>query len=288
MIALSFALPLLLCRTALADDVSILAMDEFEGASTEALGGDDYVTAGYHAMVQELGAAIANKPMAPGETLGISGFHIGFSTTFAFIRTGTLDGTNPTGWDLASADETPDEYLYIPWVTVRKGLPLSLEVGANAGWVGASHAGVFGGWGRWGLVEGYRHIPDLSVQVGYAGYVGNDELELGVLNVDATLGYTLPFGSTKGIHSGSFAPYVSIGQQRVHAAPRLDLSRTGLVGRVSEVSGFKSSDVFDKRFAPLQVGGGFRIISGQFTATLAGTYVPNVLPTASMGFGFTY
>lgn len=288
MLLSAFSLPLLLSRAALADDVSILAMDEFEGASTEALGGDDYVVTGYQTLVKELGASIANKPMAPGETLGISGFNIGFSTTFAFIRTGTIDGTNPTGWDLSSPDEMPEEYLYIPWVTVRKGLPLSLEIGANAGWIGASHSGVFGGWGRWGVVEGYRHIPDLSLQVGYAGYVGNDELELGVMNVDATLGYTLPFGATKGIHTGSFAPYVSIGQQRVHAAPRADLSRTGLAGRVTEVSGFKSSDVFDKQFAPLQVGGGFRILSGEFSATIAATYVPNVLPTVSMGFGFTY
>ena len=74
----------------------------------------------------------------------------------------------------------------------------------------------------------------------------------------------------------------------MHAAPRGDLSRTGLEGRVTEVSGFKKGDGFDKSFAPLQVGGGFRIVSGEFTATLAGTYVPNVVPTVSMGFGFTY
>ena len=278
----------LFAHPALADDVSLLAMDDFDDEATETYGSDDYVVAGYQEMVTELGATIANKPMAPGETLGISGFNIGLSTTFSFIRTGTLDGTNPAGWDLAAADEEPSTYLYIPWVTVRKGLPLSLEVGANAGWIGTTHTGVFGAWGRWGIVEGYRQLPDLSVQVGYAGYVGNDELELGVMDMSATLGYTLPFGVTKGIHQASFAPYLSIGQTRIHAAPRVDLSRTGLEDRVTEVSGFKNGEGFDKSFAPLQVGGGFRIVSGEFTLTIASTYAPSVVPTLSMGFGFTY
>jgi hypothetical protein len=282
------SLLVLFARPALADDVSILAMDDFGGESTETVGSDDYVVAGYQEMVKELGATIANKPMAPGETLGVSGFNVGFSTTFSFIRTGTIDGTNPAGWDLAAADEKPSTYLYVPWVTVRKGLPLSLEVGANAGWIGSTHTGVFGAWGRWGIVEGYRQLPDLSIQVGYAGYVGNDELELGVMDMSATLGYTLPFGATKGIHQASFAPYVSIGQTRIHAAPRLDLSRTGLEDRITEVSGFKKGDGFDKSFAPLQIGGGFRIVSGEFTLTIASTYVPSVVPTLSMGFGFTY
>lgn len=278
----------LFAHPALADDVSLLAMDDYDDEATETYGSDDYVVAGYHELVKELGATIANKPMAPGETLGISGFNIGLSTTFSFIRTGTLDGTNPAGWDLSAADEEPSTYLYIPWVTVRKGLPLSLEVGANAGWIGTTHTGVFGAWGRWGIVEGYRQLPDFSVQVGYAGYVGNDELELGVMDMSATLGYTLPFGVTKGIHQASFAPYVSIGQTRIHAAPRVDLSRTGLVDRVTEVSGFKNGEGFDKSFAPLQVGGGFRIVSGEFTLTIASTYAPSVVPTLSMGFGFTY
>lgn len=278
---------LFMVSSALAEDVSILAMDDFNGSTTETFG-NDYVAAGYQQLVKELGATIANKPMAPGETLGMAGFNIGFSTTFSFIRTGSLDGTNPAGWDLATPDETPPTYLFIPWVTVRKGLPLSFEVGANAGWIGLTGTGVFGGWARWGVLEGYRQLPDLSLQVGYAGYVGNDELELGVMDMSATVGYTLPFGRTKGIHQASFAPYLSIGQTRIHGAPRIDLSRTALEERVTEVSGFASSDAFVEGFAPLQVGGGFRIISGEFTATIAATYVPNVVPTLSMGFGFTY
>lgn len=275
------------------EDVSIVEMDEFNGASTylpdTAQAGSDYVVVGYQTMVKELGTAIANKPMAPGESLGINGFHVGIANTFAFVRTGTTDGTHPTGWDLADEDEDPQTYLFIPWLQVRKGLPASLEIGANAGWIGLTRTGVFGVYGRWSLVEGYRRIPDLAVQVGYAGYVGNDELELGVMDMSATLGYSLPFGVTQGINQAVFSPYVGVGLNRIHAAPRADLSRTDLEGRVTEVSGFKAdTDHFVKGFAPVQIAGGFRIKNGDFAATLAATYSPSLIATVNLGFGFVY
>jgi hypothetical protein len=274
-------------------DVSILEMDDYDGASTylpdTTTEGSDYVVTGYQTMVKELGTSIANKPMAPGESLGVNGFQVGIANTFSFIRTGSTDGTHPTGWDLADKEEDPDPFLFIPWLQVRKGLPASLEIGANAGWIGMTNTGVLGVYGRWSVVEGYRRIPDLALQVGYAGYVGNDELELGVMDMSATLGYSLPFGVTEGIHQAVFSPYVGIGVNRIHAAPRADLSRTDLAGRITEVSGFKSdTDAFVEGFAPLQIDGGFRIVNGDFAATIAATYSPSLIASVSVGFGFVY
>ncbi|MDP2316076.1 MAG: hypothetical protein Q8P41_24480 [Pseudomonadota bacterium] len=275
------------------EDVSITAMDEFAGASTylpdTTQAGNDFVVTGYQTMVKELGTAIANKPMAPGESLGMNGFQVGIANTFAFVRTGSTDGTHPTGWDLADADEDPQTYLFIPWLQVRKGLPASLEIGANAGWIGLTRTGVFGVYGRWSVLEGYRRVPDLALQVGYAGYVGNDELELGVMDMSATLGYSLPFGVTQGINQAVFSPYVGIGLNRIHAAPRGDLSRTDLEGRITEVSGFKAdTEHFVEGFVPVQIGGGFRIVNGDFAATLAATYSPGLIATVNLGFGFVY
>lgn len=288
-------------------DVSLVAMDDYDGVSTVALSSDDYVAEGYRIMAKELGTAIANKPMAPGETLGVNGFQVGLANTFAFIRTGTLDGTNVTGWDLAMTDNDPDTdddpqpYLFIPQLQLRKGLPLSLEVGANFGWIGLSNTGVFGGYGRWAVMEGYRKLPDLTFQLGYAGYVGNDELELGVMDASATVGYSLPFGVTQGIHQAVFSPYVAFGINSIHAAPRADLSRTGLddpldpgdpdgPARIDEVSGASSADpaVYDKSFAPFTLGGGFRIVNGDFAFTLAGSYSPSLIATVNFSFGFVY
>lgn len=275
---------------AVPEEVSIRAMDDYGGSSTEVgASGSDWVTAGYKEMSKELGAAIANKPMVPGETLGTYGFHVGIATTVGFLKTGKQDGTNPSGWDLADPQEDPVPVIFIPQVQVRKGLPASLELGANFGWIGMSQTGVVGVFGRWGILEGYKPLPDVSLQVGYAGYVGNDELEVGVVDLSATVGYTLPFGNTPGIHSASFSPFVGIGLNEIHAAPRGDLSRTGLDGRIPEVNGIDSKDPnFDESFAPIVVDGGFRILNGSFSATVSGSYAPSILPTVNVGFGFTY
>lgn len=280
-------------RAAFPEDVSISEMDEYNGASTylpdTTQAGSDYVVTGYQTLVKELGTAIANKPMAPGESLGINVFHVGIANTFVFVRTGSSDGIHPSGWDLADKDEDPQSYLFIPWLQVRKGLPASLEIGANAGWIGLTRTGVLGVYGRWSVVEGYRRVPDLALQVGYAGYIGNDELELGVMDMSATLGYSLPFGVTEGINQAVFSPYVGIGLNRIHAAPRGDLSRTDLEGRVTEVSGFNAdTNNFVVGFVPVQIDGGFRIINGDFSATLAATYSPDLIATLSLGFGFVY
>jgi hypothetical protein len=269
--------------------VSLRAMDDYDGVSTVPLG-DDFVTAGYEQVAKELGLIVANKPMAPAETLGVNGFAVGVATTFGFTRTGSLDGTNPSGWDLVDPDEEPPLFVFVPQLQVRKGLPLSLEVGANAGWIGLSETATLGGYARWAPLEGYRQAPDIALQAGWSTYVGNDELELGVTDLSATIGYSLPFGTIEGIHQSVFSPYVGVGVNRIHVAPRADLTGTQLEGRLPERSGDADdgAEVYDETFAPLVIDGGFRVQNGEFTVTLAGTYSPDLIATASLGFGFAY
>lgn len=271
--------------------VSLLAMDDFGGANTEVVSGDDYVAAGFSQVALELGTTIANKPVGPARTLGVSGFHVGISNTLGFIRTGSIDGINPAGWDLVDPDEDPLPVLFVPQLQVRKGLPASLEVGANVGWIGMSETASLGAYGRWGIIEGYRFLPDLSLQLGYAGYVGNDELELGVLDFSTNIGYTLPFGPIAGINVSKFSPFVSLGFQRIHAAPRADLTNTGLNERITEVSGFEDPQqkvAFNPTYAPFALAGGFEIQSGDFTLDLSGGWAVGGAATVNTGFGFTY
>ncbi len=277
-------------RAEFPEDISIRAMDDYGGVSTVTLNTADFVAEGYRTMSKELGVAIANKPFAPGETLGIDGFHVGIANTFAFIRTGSTDGTNPSGWDLADPDEDPQGFLYIPQIQVRKGLPLSFELGANLGWVGGSRTGALGGYVRWAPVEGWRQAPDVAVQLGYAAYVGNDELEVGTFDMSATVGYSLPFGVTQGVNQAVFSPYVHVGVQQIHSAVRADLTGTELEGRLAEYWGVQNPKAgeFDASFAPLTVGGGFRVLNGNFAATFSGTYSLGVIATANVGFAFVY
>jgi hypothetical protein len=242
------------------------------------LAGTDDNEAAYHDLVRELGVAIANKPMAPGETLGLNGFDLSVYNSVAFLHARGTDA-NPTGWERAHGDGDPGGVLWIPTVGVRKGLPLSLEAGMSFGWIGLSHQAVLGGYGRWALIEGYRKSPDVTVQLGYAGYVGNDELWLGVVDASATVGYTFPFGRTVGIHTSRFSPYAGVGTLWVSADPKLEAPEQEALG-IGAVEG--------AGFRPFVAHAGFRIASGDFQVKLAGTIAPKVIPGLSFGIGFEY
>lgn len=267
--------------------ISVWAMEDFGGARTEAVDGDDYVTSGWREVSLELGSTISNKAVAPARTLGVAGFHVGVGTTFAHLPGRWEDSENPDGWELMDPDEDAPSLLFLPNIQVRKGLPASLEVGANFGWLGGTETAFVGGYGRWGIVEGYRILPDVSVQVGYAGYVGNDEMEVGALDMSASVGYTLPFGPVPGIHTAKFSPFMTLGLTRIHAAPRVDLSGSRLDGRITELSGFEG-ETFDESFAPFTFAGGFEVQSGQFTFDLTSGYAVGCAVNFNVGLGFTY
>lgn len=288
--ALALAPLLLASAPALAafpERLSVLAMDDFDGARTEAIDGEDYVAAGWKEVVLELGTTLSNKPVAPARTLGPAGFHVDLGTTFAHLPGRWLDGSTPDGWELMDPDEDAPPLLYIPTIHVRKGLPASLEVGANFGWLGSSETGVVGGYGRVGLLEGYRKFPDVSLQAGYSAYIGNDEFELGAMDFSCNIGYTLPFGPIDGIHTAKFSPFVNFGLTRVHAAPRVDLTDTRLDGRLLELTGFEG-DTFDETLAPFTFAGGFELQPGNFTFLLSSGYAVGGSVTFNLGLGFTY
>lgn len=265
------------------DDLYPSNLDTYGGSPVEpAVAADAWET-----VVQELGVAVANKPVAPAETLGINGFDVGIGSSITFIHSRDTSDVEPSAWTRMDENGEPSDVLWVPWVQVRKGLPLSLEMGANLGYVAFSRQTIFGGYGRWGIMEGYWPIPDLSLQVGYSGYVGNRELELGTLDTTATVGYTLPFGTIVGINQAQFSPFLGGGLLRIHAAPRLSQEEQADIG-ISQVSGFNGSDYYNQAFRRFVLNGGFRIVNGDFQLRISASYAPGVVATVNAGMGFTY
>ena len=77
----------------------------------------------------------------------------------------------------------------------------------------------WGGYGRWVFAEGWDPFPNVALTVGYVGYVGNDELDLGVLETDITLGYDISIGRGE-LRLGRLQPFVSYGFLQSHARPK--------------------------------------------------------------------
>jgi len=269
------------------NDVSLSSLGDWGGSPVTDLGGSK---AAYEQVVREMGAVIANKPMAPAETSGIHGFDLQLSTTMGFLDAKTQDGQPPAPWARTHVDGDPSGAMWIPGVSARKGLPLGLEAGAHMGYIAGSSQTVFGAWGRWGLVEGYRQFPDFSFQMGYSGLVGNDELDLGVMDTSFNLGYTIPFGRLQGFNEGSISPYLGAGWLKINAQPRLSDEEQQSLG-VSPVSGFRSKDGFKEGFSPATIHLGARLRSGDVTmqgATVLTTTRDRVTTTLSIGMGLVY
>jgi hypothetical protein len=279
---------LLLPTTALAawpDDVSLRAMATIDG---QPAGDTQAARSAYETVVRQLGVAIANPSMAPAETSGFNGFDVSLTSSVAFLDAYSAQGSsNPAPWERVQEDGDPSHAMWLPGINVRKGLPLSLEVGGRFSYVGFSRQAVVGGYGRWGLVEGYREWPDIVVQLGYSGYIGNDELELGVMDFSGSIGYTVPFGRVDGVNEASFSPYIGGGLYVINARPLMDIDEQQSLG-VRAVSGFKSKDSHVEGYVPGAVHLGYRLQSGAFQLLMSAAWAPNALPMLNTGVGYVY
>lgn len=269
------------------DDISLTSMSDIAGGPVTDPALEN--TPAYETVVRELGVSIANKPL-PADTLGVNGFELAVSTTIAFTDTREPEYGVPGPWGQVHAAEDPTPALIIPRLELRKGLPMSLETGGQFGWLAVSRQMVVGGYGRWSPLEGYDKIPNVNLQLGYTGYIGNEELELGVMDFAGTISYTLPFGRLLNVNSATFTPYAGAGRLTIHAEPRLSPEVQQELG-VRPVSGFAGADLEDAGdplWKPAQVYGGFRIVSQHFQFRAAGVWAPSVLPTVHVAMGFVY
>ncbi len=266
------------------DDVVLSEMSTWRGKSIE---NTAEIGSAYAIVVRQLGASIMNAPVAPSETLGLNGFDVASTNTFAFLSARGATINQPAPWERVHADEDPTHVMWRPGVSIRKGLPLSLEVGASWSWVGFSRQTAIGGFGRWSAFEGWDRAPDVTMQLGYTGYVGNDELELGALDGSMSVGYTIPIGYLIGINQADIAPFAGAGFLKINAAPVLSDQTSSDLG-IGPVSGMKSKDSFTEGYNLVTTHLGVRIRSGDFHLTTSGTIVAKALPTINVAVGLTH
>jgi hypothetical protein len=240
----------------------------------------------YTDVVLELGAAVAYKPFAPATTLGVNGFEISVGHSVTFVDS-QGDGPNPSSWERLHADGEPDRAVWIPRLEARKGLPASFEISMELGIVALSRQSVVGGHIRWAPIEGYRRLPDVILQGGYTGYTGNDELELGVMDIGGAVGYTLPFGSVVGINTARFSPYVGLTRLTIHASPSLTAEQLSTYN-LTPVSGFRSSAYYLPELNLWQLQGGFHLVSGGMSVQLSASYAVGIAASVNAGLGLVF
>ncbi|MEZ4318709.1 MAG: hypothetical protein R3F61_14440 [Myxococcota bacterium] len=263
------------------EDPSISNMVEHDGVKVV---DPAVLSADYESLVAELGTAVANKQVLPASTTGTYGFEFALSNTLVFVDAIERD-SEISPWDRAVADEDSEPYLFIPTFSARKGLPLSTEIGGSIGWIGLTRTGVASVFGRVALVEGYKPLPDLTLHVGYSGYIGNDEIELGVMDMGVTLGSQFAVGSSPGMNTGRLEPFVNFTMLRVSASPTVDTRTLETVGAATYRRGDPNAL---KPIALPQVAAGLQITNGNVHFRLAASWAWQTLPTGTVGMGFTF
>lgn len=269
------------------EDIKLSGMTEHDG---EPILDPNLLGDAYDQLVKELGTLVANKPMAPAETTGLYGWDLSFYTQFVFNEAIDRAGEE-SPWARAHTTEDPRAYQLVPTFGFRKGLPLSTEIGANVGWIGMSQTGVVGAYGRVAILEGTKPWPDITLQAGYSGYIGNDELEVGVMDLGVTMGSTWYTGMIPGANDAEFSPWLNFSSLRVSAAPLLDPEVQGDIGAIAYQNPKRAATSDLESSAPIvlpQIGIGFQVVSRNVHARVAATWAPATIPTLNTGMGFTF
>ncbi|NOY24421.1 MAG: hypothetical protein GXP62_00975, partial [Oligoflexia bacterium] len=197
-------------------DVTLSQLDEYQG---DAYTNTDTIEASYRTVVRDLGTGLANKPQG-GATLGIDGFDISMGTTLIFVKGNQYQG-GATAWERVREGNQATGAVAVPELSLRKGLPMSLEVGAHMGWLAMTRQGDIGGYGRIAPLEGQDKWPEVAFQVGYTGYVGNDELELGVTDASVSIGKTVAIAALQRSKTTTIQPFAAAGLNWIRATPVL-------------------------------------------------------------------
>ena len=159
-------------------------------------------------LVSELGVALAPRLLTPSDTLGWGGFQ--FSADMAW----TSITPDATWWRARRGSPSPDAAMaparhgdgQLPTLGVfaRKGIwfPIpSLELGAGAVHLLDSRLWTAQGYVKLAVVEGYHDLPVPSVAVrgGVSRLLGQKELDLTIVSLDASVSKHIGIGGTWGL-----------------------------------------------------------------------------------------
>jgi hypothetical protein len=149
---------------------------------------------------EEIGLAIAYRPLAPAEPLGLLGFDIGVEVTAVKIA------NDEAFWSLVNPDLP--SYLAFPKLHAQKGLPFGIDVGFVYTKLPSSNVGMWGGELKWAIIKGTVAMPALAVRGTYTTLTGVDTLDVSTYGADLSV--------SKGF--GPLTPYAGIGQTWINSS----------------------------------------------------------------------
>jgi hypothetical protein len=150
-------------------------------------------------LVNQLGGALAPSLLAPAGTLGYNGLYFGYEPSVTGVQgegdywhrgTQGTDSNRLGSGTQARRDRMPN-VLFVSRFHVRKAFPYGFELGLQTSWLHDSSLVALGLDVRWSLFEGFRtgvgYLPDFAVRGSVNTLVGNEQLYLTLVGIDASL-----------------------------------------------------------------------------------------------------
>ena len=179
----------------------------------------------FEAFADDLVAALSYKSSSSAEPLGVLGFDLGLGVSLVRLE-------NAESWGVATGSTT--EYLPIPKVSLSKGLPFDVDLGAFVAAVPGSNILVYGGQVQYALMAGNPVLPAVALRGGITRLSGVEQLALETRSVELVV--------SKGLFA--FTPYAGVGRVWGDVTPN----------SAAAVTLQNLSPTLDRVFAGLQFG----------------------------------
>lgn len=184
----------------------------------------------FNSLVKEVGTITAYRALAPAEPQGLTGFDIGVAASAVNIDSKLWDAVAPTS--------NFGDYLPLPSLRVRKGLPFGLDVGASYAEVPRSDIKVVGAELQYALLDGSVATPALAVRLSGSTLLGVNDLQMSTYGGDVVVSkgilFLTPYAGLgtvymRGKYDGSLPANTSLAaystvKQRVFAGVQMSMT----------------------------------------------------------------
>jgi hypothetical protein len=156
----------------------------------------------FRRLSEDLGAALAYKPLNPTEPLGFPGIDVGLAVTGTRLQ-------NVDVFRKASSSGDFPSTLPVPTLRGVVGLPLGFDVGVSASGVPGTDIRLLGGELKWAFIPGSTTLPAIGIRGSYSRLYGADPLDFQAKTLDLSISKGILF----------VTPYAGVGRVWIDSTP---------------------------------------------------------------------
>ena len=170
----------------------------------------------FRLLTSELALSLAPRPLSPAETIGISGFEFSIGNAYADISQEARHWQGQPGapiFEGVTDGHKIPAIFWVPYLHLRKGLPLSTEIGVHSSYLAFSSMFMVGADLKITLHESYlRWFPSISTRTAFSTLFGASDFVISTGELDVLASLPIGIGGMVRIN-----PYIGVGMMFMDA-----------------------------------------------------------------------